>query len=54
MSGSSTSNTATADNNHRWADLDKQHERLVEPTHPLLADLRRDYPGSTQQAAALA
>ena len=54
MSGSSTSSTATADNGQRWADLDKQNERLVEPTHPLLAGLRRDYPAATRSAAATA
>ncbi|MGI9006471.1 MAG: hypothetical protein ACR2FU_09780 [Streptosporangiaceae bacterium] len=54
MSGSSSSSTASGDSAQRWADLDKQNERLVDATHPLLADLRRDYPGSAQPAAALA
>lgn len=45
MSVSSTSSMANADNHdQRWAALDKQHERLVDPSHPLLADLRREHP----------
>ena len=45
MSGSSTSTMANADNNdQRWAALDKQNERLVDASHPLLAELRRDHP----------
>jgi hypothetical protein len=45
MSGSSKSNMADADNyDQRWAALDKQHERLVDASHPLLAELRREHP----------
>ncbi len=45
MSGSSmSSSTASTDNGRRWAALDKQNERLVDPSHPLLAELRRDVP----------
>jgi hypothetical protein len=44
MAGISTQVTASADNRLRWADLDKQNERLVDATHPLLAELRRDCP----------
>ncbi len=52
MSGSSTPGAASTDSSQRWADLDKQNERLVDATHPLLADLRRDYPVTPQPAAA--
>ena len=51
MSGSSTSGAASADIHQRWADLDKQNERLVDATHPLLAELRREYPATTKPAA---
>lgn len=44
MSGISTPAAMSADNRLRWADLDQQNERLVEATHPLLAELRRDCP----------
>jgi len=45
MSGSSASSMANADNNdQRWAALDKQHERLVDASHPLLAELRQEHP----------
>jgi len=45
MSGSSPSSIANADNcDQRWAALDKQHERLVDASHPLLAELRREHP----------
>ena len=44
MSGLSTSGTASADGSQRWAALDKQNERLVDASHPLLAELRRDRP----------
>jgi hypothetical protein len=44
MSGSSTSSTAIQEGSQRWAALDKQHERLVDAAHPLLAELRRDRP----------
>jgi hypothetical protein len=45
MSVSSTSSTAnTDDSGQQWAALAKHNERLVEATHPLLAELRRDHP----------
>jgi len=51
MSGSTISgttmsdvSTASADDRERWAALDQQNERLVEPSHPLLAELRRLHP----------
>ena len=44
MSGMSTSGTTSTDGSQRWADLDKQNERLVDASHPLLAELRRDRP----------
>ncbi|MDR2983814.1 MAG: hypothetical protein LBV34_03140 [Nocardiopsaceae bacterium] len=51
MSGSSTAKTATrasmastGDSRQRWAALAKQNERLVDPSHPLLAELRRERP----------
>jgi hypothetical protein len=46
-SGSSTASTASTpstDNSERWAALDKQNERLVDASHPLLAELRREHP----------
>ena len=48
----STQSTASADLQQRWADLDKQNERLVDATHPLLAELRREYPVAVQRAPA--
>jgi hypothetical protein len=44
MSGLSTSGAASTDGSQRWAALDKQNERLVDASHPLLAELRRDRP----------
>ena len=44
MSGSSAVSTSNADDRQRWADLDKQHERLVDASHPLLAELRKEHP----------
>ena len=44
MSGSTASTVSTDSSAHKWAALDKQHERLVDATHPLLAELRRDHP----------
>ncbi|HEX9554738.1 MAG TPA: hypothetical protein VF983_16145 [Streptosporangiaceae bacterium] len=44
MSSRSTSSAASTDNSERWAALDKQNERLVDASHPLLAELRRDLP----------
>jgi hypothetical protein len=48
MSGFTTSSAASTDDNDRWAALDEQNERLVDVSHPLLAELlaelRRDYP----------
>jgi hypothetical protein len=42
MSGMSTTSTAATEVSQRWAALDKQNERVVDPAHPLLAELRRD------------
>lgn len=44
MSGSSTASPGGADSSQRWAALDKQNERLVDASHPLLAELRRVRP----------
>jgi hypothetical protein len=44
MSGSGTSSTGGTDSGQRWAALDKQNERLVDASHPLLAELRREHP----------
>jgi len=45
MSGrTTTSSTASTNDSDRWAALDEQNERLVDLSHPLLAELRRDYP----------
>jgi hypothetical protein len=50
MSGSTASSAGTAstantdDVSQRWAALAKQNERLVDASHPLLAELRRDHP----------
>jgi hypothetical protein len=50
MSGStartvSTASTASAgDGASRWAALAKHNERVVDASHPLLAELRRDHP----------
>jgi hypothetical protein len=34
----------TSDITQKWAALAKQNERLVDASHPLLAELRRDHP----------
>lgn len=44
MSGRSTSSAAITDDSERWAALDQQNERLVDASHPLLAELRREHP----------
>ena len=45
MSGGSTISTAsTDDSRQQWAALAKHNERLVDASHPLLAELRRDHP----------
>lgn len=46
MSGSTMScaSTAGTDDPERWAALDQQNERLVDPTHPLLLELRLGNP----------
>jgi hypothetical protein len=44
MSGRCTPSAAITDDSGRWAALDKQNERLVDASHPLLAELRRDQP----------
>ncbi len=54
MSGTSKSGTADAESSQRWAALDKRNERLVDASHPLLAELRgeRSEPGSELSAAS--
>jgi len=52
MSGRSTSSAAISDDSERWAALDKQNERLVDASHPLLAELRRDHPDIDQSLPA--
>ncbi len=54
MSGTSKSSTTDAESSQRWAALDKRNERLVDPSHPLLAELRseRRDPGPELQAAS--
>jgi hypothetical protein len=48
MSGSSTASAAAMaikdDTTQKWAALAKQNERLVDTSHPLLAELRLDHP----------
>jgi hypothetical protein len=51
MSGSSTASTPVTahfmsadDTSQKWAALAKQNERLIEASHPLLAELRREHP----------
>ena len=45
MSGSSTSRAvSTDDTTQKWAALAKHNERLVDASHPLLAELHRDHP----------
>jgi hypothetical protein len=39
MSGINRASTAGTDSIERWAALDKQNERVVDATHPLLAEL---------------
>jgi hypothetical protein len=40
----STGMVSTGDTSQKWAALAKQNERLVDASHPLLAELRRDHP----------
>jgi hypothetical protein len=55
MSGtSSTTNTVSADSRERWADLDRQNERLVDATHPLLIQPRRDQADNAEVVQAVA
>jgi hypothetical protein len=45
MSGSSTAGVASKDDTtQKWSALAKQNERLIDASHPLLAELRRDHP----------
>jgi hypothetical protein len=48
MSGSSTAGAAAVaskdDTTQKWSALAKQNERLIDASHPLLAELRRDHP----------
>ena len=50
----SCASKAGADDGERWAAFDKRNERLVDPSHPLLVELRRDQPdiGRSLQAAS--
>jgi hypothetical protein len=42
MSGTSKAETSSPDSRALWAALDSKNERLIDASHPLLADLRRD------------
>jgi hypothetical protein len=42
--GSTADMVSTGDTGQKWAALAKQNERLVDASHPLLAELRRDHP----------
>ena len=42
MSGTSKSSTGSTDGKQRGAPLEKQNERVVDPSPPLPADLRRE------------
>jgi hypothetical protein len=44
MSGTKPSGAPSTDDREQWAALDQKNERLVDASHPLLAELRRDYP----------
>jgi len=44
MSGTAMSGTSGSESNQKWADLDSKNERLVDATHPLLAELQRPRP----------
>jgi hypothetical protein len=52
MSGISRASTAGTETIERWAALDKQNERVVDATHPLLAELGRDRPSVTEDLPA--
>jgi hypothetical protein len=53
MSGSGPSSMANPDDyDQRWAALAKQHERLVDASHPLLAELRREHPEIERRLSA--
>ena len=52
MSGTSKSVSADADSSQRWAALDKRNERLVDPAHPLLAELKRARTDADEQLQA--
>jgi DNA-binding IclR family transcriptional regulator len=42
----------TGDTSQKWAALAKQNERLVDASHPLLAELRRDHPETSRRLPA--
>ena len=44
MSTASTDDSARNHGGQKWAALAKHNERLVDASHPLLAELRRDHP----------
>jgi hypothetical protein len=52
MAGTAAAGAGAAEGIARWAALDKMNERLVEPTHPLLLELRRAREGGDADLAA--
>ncbi len=52
MSGTSKASTGDAESGQRWAALDKRNERLVDPSHPLLAELKNERPGREAELPA--
>lgn len=52
MSGTSKSGTGNGDSAQRWAALDQRNERLVDASHPLLAELRRERADADQELPA--
>jgi hypothetical protein len=51
MSGTSTPLTPLSDSAERWAALDQGNERIIDASHPLLAELVREQPRQDQQRA---
>ncbi len=52
MSGIISVSTASTDSIERWAALDKQNERVVDATHPLVAELARGRPSMQENLPA--
>jgi len=50
--GSTADMVNTGDTSQKWAALAKQNERLVDASHPLLAELRRDHPETGRRLPA--